>query len=48
MGDNRYNSLDLRYWGLLPEDKIVGKAVLILTSIRDGKVDWSRTFKKIE
>ena len=47
MGDNRYNSMDSRYWGLLPEDKIVGKAVLILTSIRDGKVDWSRTLKLV-
>ena len=48
MGDNRYNSTDSRYWGLLPEDKIVGKAVLILTNIRNGEVDWGRTFKKIK
>ncbi len=26
LGDNRYNSIDSRYWGLLPEDHIVGIA----------------------
>lgn len=26
LGDNRYNSIDSRYWGLLPEDHIIGKA----------------------
>lgn len=24
LGDNRYNSIDSRYWGLLPEDHIIG------------------------
>lgn len=27
LGDNRGNSLDGRYWGLLPEDRFIGKAV---------------------
>lgn len=32
MGDNRYNSIDSRYWGLLPENHIIGKASFVLFS----------------
>jgi signal peptidase I len=49
MGDNRHYSQDSRYWGFTPEDHIVGKAVLILTSIdRQNKGwRWNRLFKAI-
>jgi len=33
LGDNRDNSLDSRYWGFVPDDKIIGKAFLIYWSI---------------
>ena len=37
MGDNRQNSADSRYWGVVPEDHIVGKPVFVWMSIKDPK-----------
>ncbi|MBC8083140.1 MAG: signal peptidase I [Hymenobacter sp.] len=52
MGDNRHDSLDSRYWGFVPEDHIVGKAVLIWMSTDPyadffHKIRWSRLFNTI-
>ncbi len=52
MGDNRHNSADSRIWGFVPEDHIVGKAVLVWLSIDKNKksfkkIRWNRMFKKI-
>ena len=49
-GDNGWNSQDSRYWGLLPEEYIVGRAVRICNSTDPltGKTRWERIWKKIE
>jgi len=52
MGDNRHNSLDCRFWGYVPEDHVVGKAMFTFMSIDStkgffSKVRWSRVFRPI-
>jgi len=48
MGDNRHRSQDSRFWGFVPHDHIVGKAVLVwftkdpMTGIR-----WKRLFTRV-
>jgi len=48
-GDYLFDSKDSRYWGLLPEDCVLGKALFVWRSTdqRNGKIRWSRFFKKI-
>jgi signal peptidase I len=53
MGDNRHDSLDSRYWGFVPADHIVGKAVLIWMSVDPyadflHKIRWSRLFSTVD
>jgi len=54
MGDNRHNSADSRYWGFVPEDHVVGKAVFVWLSLdpnkglSDGKIRWNKIFRTIK
>ena len=53
MGDNRHNSLDSRFWGYVPEDHIIGKAMVTCFSTDSTKdlfhrIRWDRIFKPIE
>lgn len=53
MGDNRHNSADSRYWGFVPEDHLVGKAVMIWFSLGEGdnffdRIRWDRIFKSVD
>ena len=53
MGDNRHNSLDSRYWGFVPEDHIVGKALFVWMSWDENgsffsKIRWKRLLMGIK
>jgi signal peptidase I len=51
LGDNRHHSSDSRYWGFVPEDHIIGKAIFTWLSVdkrnNSSKIRWDKTFKII-
>ncbi|MES1215646.1 MAG: S26 family signal peptidase [Bacteroidota bacterium] len=47
MGDNRQGSQDSRYWGFVPEDRVVGKAWMIWFSWEKGP-RWNRLFRIVK
>ncbi|MBQ7489663.1 MAG: signal peptidase I [Bacteroidales bacterium] len=53
MGDNRHNSADSRFWGVVPENHVVGKALFVWLSIDkfkefgENKIRFDRMFKSI-
>ena len=48
MGDNRHNSADSRFWGFVPEDHIVGKALFIAFSKGKDGIRFNRIFNTIK
>ena len=53
MGDNRHDSHVSRFWGFLPADHLLGKAILVICSLDPekgivSKIRWSRFFQKID
>ncbi|HMN05404.1 MAG TPA: S26 family signal peptidase [Flavobacteriales bacterium] len=53
MGDNRHRSLDSRFWGFVPYDHVVGKAVLVWLTVDPerggfpGGIRWKRLFSRV-
>lgn len=54
MGDNRHRSQDSRFWGFVPFDHVVGKAVLVWLTVDPerggfpGGIRWKRLFTRVK
>ena len=46
MGDNRDNSQDSRFWGFVPRDHIIGKALIIYWSFETPREEYLQTSLK--
>lgn len=48
-GDHVFDSQDSRYWGLLPEDHIVGKVAFVWNSYNKGtgKISWTKFLRSV-
>jgi signal peptidase I len=47
MGDNRHNSEDSRFWGFVPEDHIVGKALIVWMSKPASGTRYDRLLRPV-
>jgi signal peptidase I len=49
LGDNRDNSKDSRYWGMVPDENLIGKAFMIWMNwdSKNGGIEWRRIGDKI-
>jgi signal peptidase I len=48
LGDNLNCSFDSRHFGIINEEQITGKAILVIFNYHNGKFRWDRFLKKIE
>jgi signal peptidase I len=55
MGDNRNNSLDSRFWGFVPRELVIGRAMFVYWSYDESNSEgdflntrWGRTFKMVK
>lgn len=53
VGDNRHNSADSRYWGFVPENHVVGRAMFVWLSLDKNKsfinkIRFDKTFRIIK
>ena len=47
MGDNRHDSYDSRYLGMIPKELMIGKVQCVLFSNKDNHFNWDRLFKAV-
>src|SRR5581483_2319772 len=49
LGDNRDNSIDSRYWGFVPMENVIGRALVVYWSYdaETTKTRWDRTLLKL-